>query len=304
MADTEGSLGKFLRSRRARLRPEDLGVISHGARRVPGLRREELAQLAGVSVTYYTRLEQGQAANASPQVIDGIARALQLSEDERAHLHDLAAPVPAKRRRRKSGVTVRPGTRQLIAAVNLPAVLLGRRTEVLGWNTLGHRLLAGHYTPDAPTRPTDRPNLTCMLFLDPHHRDLFRDWTTEAARAVASLRMVAGRYQDDRDLAELVGELTMRSPEFAALWSRHPVSTCMCGTKQFRHPEVGELDLEFEALHVADDSGQRILMYSAKPGSASEAALNLLVTSTDTPGMLTALAANALPGETGERDSR
>ncbi|MFC4052702.1 helix-turn-helix domain-containing protein [Actinomadura syzygii] len=290
MAESEKQtpLGEFLRSRRAALKPDDAGVVSYGARRVPGLRREELAQLAGVSATYYTRLEQGHSVNASPAVIDALARALNLDADERAHLHELARPTPGKRRRPSRPATARPGARQLIDAMggDVPAVVLGRRTEVLAWNDLGHLLLAGHCAADAPDRPADRPNLTRMLFLDAHHRDLYTRWQEEATRAVASLRVVAGRFQDDRDLAELIGELSMRSPEFASLWSKHPVATCASGTKYFRHPEVGELALQFEALHLPDDSGHRILMYSAAPGSPSEAALHLLrakVTETSVP---------------------
>lgn len=271
------ALGGFLRSRRSRLRPEDVGITSYGTRRVPGLRREELAQLAGVSVTYYTRLEQGQSARASESVIDALARALGLSDDERAHLHDLARPAPAKRRRSARPAMARQSTRQLIRALgDVPAVVLGVRSEVLAWNTLGHLLLAGHLDADAPDRPAGRPNLTRMLFLDPHHRDLYPQWEEEAARAVASLRLVAGRHKDDRELAELIGELCMKSPEFASLWARHPVANCVSGTRRFRHPEVGELTLEFEALLLPDDSGQRILIYHAASGTPSEAALRLL----------------------------
>ena len=137
----------------------------------------------------------------------------------------------------------------------MPAVVLGRRTDVLAWNALGHALLAGHCT--------HRPNLTSLLlFLDPHTRELYRDWEIEAARAVASLRLVAGRFPDDRGLAELVGELAVKSPEFAKLWSRHPVASCVSGTKRLRHPELGELDVEFQALDLPDGSGQRILTYT------------------------------------------
>lgn len=276
------TLGEFLRSRRAALRPDDVGIASYGSRRVPGLRREELAQLAGVSATYYTRLEQGHSTNASESVIDALARALGLTEDERAHLHDLARPAPAKRRRSPRPATARRGTRQLINAIgDVPAVVLGRRNEVLAWNALGHLLLAGHLDVAAPDRIADRPNLTRMLFLDPHHRDMHINWEDEAVRAVASLRLVAGRYKEDRELAELIGDLSMRSPEFARLWSRHPVANCVSGTKHFRHPEVGEIELEFEVLHLPDDSGHRVLMYSARPDGSSAAALQLLRTRTD-----------------------
>jgi transcriptional regulator with XRE-family HTH domain len=272
-----GALGEFLRSRRARLTPAAAGITSYGARRVAGLRREELAQLAGVSATYYTRLEQGQSTNASHSVLDALARALQLDDDERAHLNDLASPAGGVRRRRGRPDTARVGTLQLIASMgDVPALVLGRRTEVLGWNALGHRLLAGHYDVDAPVRPASRPNLTRMLFLDPHTRDLHRHWPEEAKRAVASLRVVAGRFPDDRELTELVGELSVKSPEFASLWSKHPVQNCVSGTKLLHHPEVGNLDLQFEALHLADDSGQRILTYTAAVQTPSAVALQLL----------------------------
>ncbi|HYH32316.1 MAG TPA: helix-turn-helix transcriptional regulator [Pseudonocardia sp.] len=273
-----GELGEFLRSRRARLTPADVGITSFGARRVPGLRREELAQLAGVSPTYYTRLEQGQSTNASESVIDAIARALALDHDERVHLHDLARPAPVKRRRAARSDAARPGTVRLVEAMaDVPTVVLGRRTEVLAWNRAAHALLADHCAIDAPQRPAERPNLTRMLFLDPHTRDLYVRWDEEAARAVASLRLVAGRHRDDRALSDLVGELVVKSDAFAALWSAHPVQNCVSGTKLLRHPQVGELELGFEALHLPDDTAQRILTYTAEPGTASDAALRLLV---------------------------
>lgn len=252
-------------------------MVSYGARRVPGLRREELAQLAGVSATYYTRLEQGQSANASEAVIDALATALDLDDDERAHLHTLAKPAKRKRTRAPKPARASRNVRQLLGAlIEVPAVVIDRRSDVLAWNALGRSLLAGHLLPDAPDDLADRPNLTRMLFLDPHHRDLYPRWQEEAARAVASLRVFAGRSPDDRVLAELVGELSVKSAEFAALWSKHPVANCVSGTKQFRHPEVGELELTFEALYLAEDEGQRILLYSAESGSPSEAALRLL----------------------------
>lgn len=272
-----GELGDFLRSRRSRLTPERAGITSYGARRVPGLRREELAQLAGVSATYYTRLEQGHSGNASHAVVDAIASALRLSEAERAHLHDLARPAVSRRRRPARPDRVRPGVARLVAAMDrVPAIVLGRRNEVLAWNRLGHLLVAGHYDATSPDRPADRPNLTRMLFLDPHTRELYSRWDEEATRAVASLRLVAGRHPDDDELTRLIGELSVKSPEFAALWSQHPVDACVSGGKHLRHPEVGELDLSFEALHLPDRPGHRIMTYTAAPGSPSEAALRLL----------------------------
>ncbi len=272
-----GALGEFLRSRRSRLTPEAVGIISYGVRRVPGLRREELAQLAGVSATYYTRLEQGQSINASESVVEAIARALGLDDDERAHLHDLARPRPAKQRRQPRPDAAGRSTVRLIEAMpDVPAVVLGRRSEVLAWNELGHLLLAGHLDFDSPGRPADRPNLTRMLFLDSHTRELYARWDEEAARAVASLRLVAGRFREDRELAELIGELSVKSDEFARLWSRHPVQNCVSGLKHLHHPEVGDLDLEFLALQLPDDSGHRLMTYTAVAETPSATALRLL----------------------------
>ncbi|UNO43226.1 helix-turn-helix transcriptional regulator [Streptomyces sp. MST-110588] len=277
-AERVNELGNFLRTRRARLQPQDVGLVSYGARRrVPGLRREELAHLAGVSVAYYTRLEQGLSHNASDGVLDALARALRLDQDERVHLRDLARPARAARRPAERPDRIRPGVRQLLGAMEtVPALALGRRFEVLGWNRLGHALLAGHLDFESPGRPADRPNTQRLLFLDPHTRELYPDREQETRRAVASLRVAAGRYPEDRQLAELIGELTMKSTEFSGLWARHPVSNCTFGVKSFHHPLVGDLRLEFEMTHTPDGSGQGLLMFSAAAGSPSEAALRLL----------------------------
>ncbi|AJT42818.1 XRE family transcriptional regulator [Psychromicrobium lacuslunae] len=270
-------LGEFLRSRRDRLSPEQVGLRSFGRRRVPGLRREELAQLAGVSVTYLTRLEQGQSRNASEAVIEALARALQLDADERNHFFSLAQPAPAKRRRPSRSEIARPGAEQLLQAMSgVPAMLLGRFNDILAWNRPAHLLFAGHLDFSAPQRVENRPNNIRMLFLDPHTRALYLDWQDEAALAVSSLRYIAAQFPDDRQLAELVGELSMNSPEFAALWAKHAVRLCTSGTKRFHHPVLGELELDYEVLHLAEGSGQRLLTHTAKPGSASEAGLKLL----------------------------
>lgn len=273
-------LGDFLRSRRALLRPEDLGLRDHGAqRRVPGLRREELALLAGVSLTHYTRLEQGRALSASDSVLEAVARALRLDEDETTHLKNLARPVPAKRPAPSRPEHATASARQLLAAMTeVPALVLDRRNDILAWNRLGHALIAGHLDLGDPDRPAARPNLTRMLFLDEHFRELYRDWAQEAQLAVASLGLVAGSHPDDRRLAELIGELAMKSPEFAARWARHPVRTCTSGVKRFHHPAVGEMDLAFENFHIPGRSGQRMITYSAEPDSPSGAALKLLGT--------------------------
>lgn len=283
---SDGSeLGEFLRVRRASLQPEDVGLRNYGVRRVPGLRREELAMLAGVSNTYYTRLEQGLSTNASEGVIDAIARALNLNTDERRHLFNLARPVAKSKRRAVSRPDrARSGTVRLIDSMGTtPAVVLGRRSEVLAWNSLGHKLVAGHLAFDTPHDPAERPNLTKLLFLDEHTRALYLNWPEEAARAVSSLRLLAGAAPNDQELTALVGELTLKSPEFAKLWAKHPVQNCMSGMKMMHHPEVGTLELNFEVLAQPDESGHRILMYTADAGSPAAAGLRLLATTSE-PG--------------------
>jgi hypothetical protein len=158
----------------------------------------------------------------------------------------------------------------------VPALVLSPSTDVLAWNPLGHALVAGHERLEAPDRADTRPNLTRMLFLDQHTRDLYADWDGEARRAVASLRLVAGRHADDRDLAELIGELSIASPAFAGLWAKHPVLNCTSGTKVMDHPLVGRLELGFEVLHLPDDPGLRLLTYAAAEGSPAQASLELL----------------------------
>ncbi|MFD5792414.1 helix-turn-helix transcriptional regulator [Streptomyces diastatochromogenes] len=279
-AGVSSELGDFLKSRRAALRPEDVGITARPARRrVTGLRREELATLAGVSITHYTRLEQGRAAGVSDAVLGAIARTLRLGEDETAHLVDLARrPTAASRRPAPPRVEhASASAKQLVAAMtDVPALVLDRRGDVLAWNHLGHALLAGHLAADSPGTPAARPNLIRMLFLDERYRELYGDCGEEAQLAVASLRLVAGRHPDDRRLAELVGQLSLHSAEFAALWARHPVRTCTSGVKHLRHPAVGALELSFENLCVPGGSGQRLIAYTAEPGSPSEAALRLL----------------------------
>ncbi len=269
-------LGEFLRSRRDRVTPQHVGVQSVGRRRVPGLRREELARLAGVSVTYLTRLEQGQSQNASDAVIDALARALQLDADEHAHLIALAHPAAARRRRSNRPERAHAGASQLLHAMTVPALLLGRVNDILDWNRTAHLLLAGHLDARAPLTPADRPNNIRMLFLDPHTRDLYSEWEDEAALAVASLRYTAAQFPDDARLTALVGELSVKSPSFARLWAGHMVRLCTSGTKRFAHPVVGELTLGYEVLHLPDGDGQRILAFSAPAASAAAAALALL----------------------------
>lgn len=272
-----GDLGTFLRTRRAALRPGQVSLPTYGQRRVPGLRREELAELAGVSSTYYTRLEQGLATNASDQVLDAVARALRLSAVERAHLFELSRGArPALREPDDEGLARKGLVRLLDSMADAPAILLGRRHDILAWNRLGHALLAPHLPFDAPDDLAQRPNKIGLLFLDPASRSLYREWEFEAELAVASLHYVAAQFPGDVALTRLIGELTVASRDFARIWAEHPVELCISGRKRYHHPEVGRIDLDYEVLHVPGDDGQRFLIHTAQPGSPDEAALRLL----------------------------
>ena len=263
-------LGHFLKSRRARVRPEDVGVQPFGRRRVPGLRREELAQLAGVSFDYYVRLEQGRAGHPSEAVLDAIARALRLDDAERAHLFDLSRPVARRRAARPE--RVRPQLRSLLDSLHdVPAMVIGRRMDVLAWNRLAAALLG-----DWGALPREQRNSARQFFLDDGARALYVDWDENARATVAWLRMAAGRHPDDAGLAELIGELSMKSEEFRRLWPRHDVREKTHGTKRLRHPIVGPLTLSYETLILPGDRDQALFLYTAEPGSESETALRLL----------------------------
>ncbi|GAA1527876.1 helix-turn-helix transcriptional regulator [Actinomadura kijaniata] len=276
--ERSAELGEFLRTRRARLAPAEVGLADFGGRRrVPGLRREELAQLAGVSAGYYTRLEQGHSPNASDAVLDAIARVLRLDPDERAHLYALARPARPAARRRPRPERLRPALRAMLTAVgDVPALVVGRSADVLAWNRMAHALLAAHLDFDAPDRPGDRPNIARLVFLDAHTRELYADWRAKARDTVADLRRAAARYPDDRELAALVGELTMKSRDFAALWSAHPVRACAHYVRELRHPTVGPLTLINETLELPDDDRQRLALFYAEPGTPDETGLRLL----------------------------
>jgi transcriptional regulator with XRE-family HTH domain len=272
-------LGDFLRSRRARLSPENAGVRTYGERRrVPGLRREELAQLAGVSVAYYTRLEQGLSRNASDGVLDALALALRLDHDETEHLRALARPArAATHRSRPRPERVRPAVRTMLDSMgDAPAVLIGYRNDVLAWNRMGHALIFGHLPFDAPDRPDTRPNWIKLIFCDPHLREFYADWKTKAQDAVAYLRLVSGQRPDDPRIASLVGELSLNCEDFSKLWVRHTVAQCRSGLRGFRHPLVGALTLNEEVLALVADAGQRLVVYSAQSASPSENGLKLL----------------------------
>ncbi|MDR7319925.1 MULTISPECIES: MmyB family transcriptional regulator [Catenuloplanes] len=263
-------LSEFLRSRRARLQPQDVGLPDFGRhRRVPGLRREELAQLAGVSVAYYTRLEQGDGRNVSAEVLDAIARALRLDDAEHAHLTHLAKPKdrrPAARRQQ-----VRGTVRTLLDAMDgIPAMVTGRRSDILAWNRMAAALFG-----DRSHLPEQERNWARILFLQPDYRDLFIDWHKKAVDTVSQLRMDAGAHPNDPLLAALVGELSVKSEEFRQLWATHDVRGKCHGRQRLRHPLVGELDLHIDTF-VTGDPDQTLLTYHAAPQSPSAAGLRLL----------------------------
>ncbi|MFE1292065.1 helix-turn-helix domain-containing protein [Streptomyces sp. NPDC058751] len=271
--DRRAELSEFLRSRRARLKPEDVGMPDFGRhRRVPGLRREELAQLAGVSVAYYTRLEQGHGRNVSTEVLDAIARALRLTDAEHNHLTHLAKPKQHKKRQAARPQQVRGSLRQLLDTLDgVPAYITGRRSDVLVWN----RMAAAVFGDWSELPPQER-NWARMVFLRPEYRDLYVEWEQKAIDIVCLLRMDAGRHPDDPRLAALVGELSVKSEDFRRLWATHDVKEKSHGVKLLRHPLVGELALQFESFRLAGDTELALVTYHAEPGSSSAQALRLL----------------------------
>jgi transcriptional regulator with XRE-family HTH domain len=273
--DTRSEIREFLTSRRGRITPEQTGLPSYGPRRVPGLRREEVAVLAGVSVPYYTRLERGDMSGVSHGVLDALARALQLDDAERAHLFDLARaaqPTVALRRPRRAKQQVRPAVQQILDAMTGAAAFVRNdRLDILGGNPLGYALYSEMFVD--PVRPV---NTARFVFLDPRARDFYLDWERAARDVVAVLRSAAGRDPDDRALSDLVGELSTKSEPFRTHWAAHNVRFHINGVKHFHHPVVGELSLNFERLDLAADRGLTIFTYTADPGSRHEEALRLL----------------------------
>ncbi|WP_331771501.1 helix-turn-helix transcriptional regulator (plasmid) [Embleya sp. NBC_00888] len=282
--NTNGHLADFLRARRGRLRPEDVGLRTYGERRrVPGLRREELALLAGISAPYYARLERGESRNASREVLDAIARALRLNDSERAHLHLLAtAPSRSRTAGRPRPERVTPATTALLAALDgTPALAIDRSGDVLAWNRQGHALFASHLDPNSPNEPSRRPNMTALVFLDPHTRDLYADWQAKARTVVGNLRLTAGRHPEDAALATLIGELTIRSREFAAMWADHRIVACHVADYEMRHPLVGTLTVTQQTLQSPQGTGPAFVMATAAPDSPSATALALLAHATE-----------------------
>ncbi|MFI5683702.1 helix-turn-helix domain-containing protein [Streptomyces sp. NPDC051636] len=271
--DRRAELSEFLRSRRARLKPEDVGLPDFGRhRRVPGLRREELAQLAGVSVAYYTRLEQGNGRNVSAEVLDSIARALRLTDAEHAHLTHLAKGKQCKRKPSARPQQVRASIGQLLESMDaVPAYVFGRRSEILAWNRMAAAVFG-----DWAQLPAEERNWARLVFLRPEYRDLFVDWEQKAIDIVCTLRMDAGCYPDDPRLSALVGELSVKSEDFRCLWATHDVKEKSHGVKRLHHPLVGALSLSFESFRMTDDADQSLVVYHAEPASPSAEALRLL----------------------------
>ncbi|MDT0170934.1 helix-turn-helix transcriptional regulator [Pseudarthrobacter sp. BRE9] len=296
--DRKDDIREFLISRRAKISPDRAGIHSYGElRRVPGLRREEVAQLAGVSTDYYTRLERGSLRGVSDSVLEAVAAALQLDEAERAHLMDLARTANAPKRRtsgRPPQQRVRSGVLRLLDGMTgVAALVQNGRSDVLAANLLGRALYSNVFSSDesfGPDLPGRLPNQARYLFLDQGAGDLYPDWNAVAATTVAMLRSESGRSPHDRALNELIGELTTRSGQFAALWAGHDVRIHTTGTKRFHHPVAGDLSLQFETLHLPGDQGQTLFTFTAEPGSASETGLAFLASWASPPSSIPARA--------------
>jgi transcriptional regulator with XRE-family HTH domain len=273
--ETKQEIREFLTSRRARLTPEQAGLTSYGSRRVPGLRREEVAVLAGVSAPYYTRLERGDMSGVSESVLDALARALELDDAERAHLFDLARaaqPTAARPRRRQAKQRVRAEVQWSLDAITGAAAFVGNeRLDLLAENQLGRALFSELYA--APARPV---NTARFVFLDPRAEAFFGDWDRVASESVAILRSAAGRDPYNRELSDLVGELATQSEAFRTRWAAHNVRFHNSGVKHLNHPDVGELHLTYNRLDLAADPGLTVFTYTAEPGSRSEKGLKLL----------------------------
>ena len=281
--DTKQEIQEFLTSRRARITPAQAGVRSFGSgrRRVPGLRREEVASLAGVSIAYYTKLERGDASGVSDTVLEALSRALQLDDAERSHLFDLVRaqqPVARTRRRRSAPPTIRPSVQRLLDLIDAPAYIRNARMDIVAMNKLGEALYSEILVN--PRRPA---NTARFCFLDPRATAFYIDWDESADASVAVLRAEAGRNPHDQELTNLIGELSTQSEDFRVRWARHDVGTHDAGLKRLRHPIVGRLELTYEGMTLAADPDLVLFAFTADVGSKSEEALNLLASWTATP---------------------
>ena len=282
--DNRAEIRDFLTTRRARITPERAALPVYGGhRRVAGLRREEVALLAGVSVDYYTRLERGNLSGVSDSVLESLARALQLDEAERAHLFDLAraanTSAATARARRTRAPRLRMQTQRLLDMMTMaPAYVRNGRLDVLGANPLGRAVFAPLFDTAAAT-----PNIARFIFLDPAAQAFYRDWEELAGDTVALLRAEAGRDPYDRGLSDLIGELSTRSEVFRTWWAAHNVRQHRSGVKRLHHPSVGDLTLTYESMELVTDPGLRLNAYTAEAGSPDQDALNLLASWTAAP---------------------
>jgi transcriptional regulator with XRE-family HTH domain len=279
--NTTNELAEFLTGRRAKVTPDQVGLRAYGRRQVPGLRREEVASLAGVSVEYYRRLERGNAAGVSDSVLEALADALQLDDAERAHLFDLAhaaSPASSRRARRASPQQVRPVVQRIVDSISSPATVRNTRADYLTANQLGRAL----YSPLFESREQP-PNSARFTFLDPAAQQFFTDWEKVANDLVATLRSEAGRNPYDRALSDLVGELSTRSEPFRTWWATHDVRHHRTGRKRLHHPLVGDLELDYEVMELLADGGLRLAVFSAEPGTRSAEALDLLASWVSAP---------------------
>ncbi|MEV8047258.1 helix-turn-helix domain-containing protein [Streptomyces griseoluteus] len=269
-------LGRFLKARRADLAPADVGLPTAGEhRRVPGLRREEVARLASISVQYYTRVEQGRLQASTPVLVT-LAEVLRLDDDQRTYLLELAGKDASSQQSRPKEQEVRPQTWRLLEALTVPAVLLGRRMDILAWNPLAAALLV-----DFSQLSEKQRNYARLVFSDSEVRRRYMNWQTAAPDCVAFLRMEAARHPDDPLLSELVCELSIKDPHFRRWWAAHNVAAQTTGTKKLHHPLVGELILDWETLVLATDPDQQLVVWTATPNTASQEGLDFLASWVD-----------------------
>jgi transcriptional regulator with XRE-family HTH domain len=274
-AELRDDVREFLTSRRAKVTPQLVGLPVGRNRRVPGLRRTEVAALAGVSVEYYSRVERGNLAGVSEEVLDALSRALELDDAERAHLYDLARAASSKRAPRKQDQPryVRKSLQTTLDAITTaPAVVNNGRGDLIAANRLARALYSEMFN-QSQQQPVNHAR---FVFLDPRATTFYRDWSKAADETVAILRAEAGRDRYDRALSDLVGELSTQSEEFRVRWAAHNVRQHFTGTKRVRHPAVGDIDLTFEAFDISADTGLTLLIYTAQPGSTHADALSLL----------------------------
>jgi transcriptional regulator with XRE-family HTH domain len=281
--DRNNDIQEFLTSRRARLTPEQVGLRSYGRRRVSGLRREEVAQLAEISVEYYSRLERGNLAGVSESVLDSLARALRLDDTEERHLRDLMRTAettirPARQKPVRN--TVRPSVQRMLDSMSIPAIVQNSRLDMLATNQLGRAFYLDHWD-----NPTGTANHARFIFLDPRGRDFAPDWNAAANDVVALLRAAAGRDPFDRQLSDLIGELSTRSDEFRTRWGAHNVLQQKTGAKLVHHRIVGNITVDFDVAELVADPGMMLYTYSPQPGTSSDDALRLLASwaSNNTP---------------------